>query len=86
MEPTDPVIQLLEDCAEDDQPEFTLAYVCGELHVTPRNDPAAYPVTVARNAVGYTVTYRASTWTCVTPEHALAAVRGLFAPAHLERA
>lgn len=86
METTDPVIQLLEDCGEDDRPEFTLAYVCGELHVTPRNDPAAHPVTVARDGIGYTITHRSSTWACVTPELALAAVRGLFTPVHLVRA
>lgn len=85
MEPTDTVIQLLEDCFEDDSPVFTLAYVSGDLHVTPRRDPDAYPVTVKRDVIGYTVVYGAVSSGCATPELAAAAVHRVFGTAHLAR-
>lgn len=80
MEPTDTVIRLLEECREDDQPAFTLAYVSGDLHVTPRRDPGADAVTVTRDGVGYTVTYGTMSSGCATPELAAAVVRRVFEP------
>lgn len=86
MEPTDTVIQLLEECHEDDQPAFTLAYVSGDLCVTPRRDPSAHPVTVKRDAIGYTVEYGPMSSGCATPELAAAAVHRVLGTAHLVRA
>lgn len=80
MEATDEVVRLLEDCCEYDQPTYTIVYVGGELHVTPRRDPAAQPVTITRDAVGYTVTYGTTASGCATPELAATAVRRVFEP------
>lgn len=54
MKHTDTFIQLPEECGEGDQPAFTLAYVSGDLYVTPRYDAAAHPAVVSRDAIGYT--------------------------------
>lgn len=80
MEATDTVVRLLEDCREDDQPTYTIVYVGGELHVTPRRDPGARPVIIARDAVGYTVTYETMSSGCATPELAVAVVHRVFEP------
>lgn len=78
MEHTDTFIQLLEECAEDDQPTFTLAYVSGDLHVTPRHDATAQPAVVSRDAIGYTVTYGTRSSECATPGLAADAVQRIF--------
>lgn len=86
MEATDPLIQLLEECREGGQPAFTLVYSSGELDVTPRRDASADPVTVTRDAVGYTVTHGAMSSEWTAPELAVAAIHFILGTAHLVRA
>ena len=85
MEHNDTLIRLLEECREDDQPAFTLAYVSGNLHVTPRYDAAAHPAIVSRDASGYTVRYGTRSSACATPELAAAAIQHIFATARPAR-
>lgn len=86
MEATDPLIQMLEECGDEDQPAFTLVYSSGELDVTPRHDASADPVTVTRDAVGYTVTYGTTSSEWTVPELAVAAIHCILGAAHLARA
>ena len=86
MDVTDPLIRLLEECGEDDQPAFTLVYTCGQLDVTPRNDAGARPVTVTRDTAGYAVTYEKTSSIWTTPARAAAVVQCILGTAHLVRA
>jgi len=86
MESTDPLIRLLEECGDEDQPAFTLVYSCGELDVTPRHDASARPVIITRDATGYTVTYESTSSRWTTPERTATVVHCILGTARLVRA
>lgn len=78
MEYNDPLIRLLEECGETEQPAFTLAYVNGDLHVTPRHDAAAHPAVVSRDTGGYRIRYGTTSVECTAPDLAADAVQRIF--------
>lgn len=94
VELTDTVVGLLEECHDEQERQvFTLAYVNGELRVTPRFDPGACPATITRDRVGYEVrcemesgartSPHASRY--ATPEQVAAKVHQIFGTAFLVR-
>lgn len=91
MEPTDTVVQLLEECRDEQERQvFTLAYVDGDVRVTPRSDPGAYPATITRDPVGYTIRYAPRSGPAssrfATPEQTAAKIHQIFGTAFLARA
>lgn len=82
MDATDPLIMILERAEDDDgQPAYILVQVSGELRVTLRRQPDARPVTVNRDAIGYTLAYGETNAGCATPEQAERFIRASLIPA-----
>lgn len=90
MEPTDTIVQLLEECRDEQERQvFTLAYVNHDVRVTPRSDPGAYPATITRNPIGYAIQYATQSGVTssrfATPEQTAAKIHQIFGTAFLVR-